>query len=228
MNTTELKIAGKHEIDRVYAIWRSITSGKEIIHVFGDSHASVFSNYKTFLTYPVGSGTAYNLVNENSSTKAGKNILKALKRIPKSETLIFIFGEIDCRIHVYKQYREKSKKIKMENIIRRIIERYDSFIGSVKNEGHENIIVSSVPPTSIQKNKYGYKYYAPQKTRIWITKEFNRQLKRYCQANKIAFLDMHTEFETKEGIAKEEFRLDTTHLNKKILLQIERQLGKLL
>ena len=130
-----------------------ITLEKEEFKCFGDSHRSVFNNIEGIVCYNVGSGTAYNLGNNQSTSGAGKRIHAMTNNIdPKRCGLIMAFGEIDCMEHIYKNsYR---KKRGTEEIIEELAYRYLKFMKELCDKGF-TLLIYGPAFSGYAKNSYG-------------------------------------------------------------------------
>jgi len=132
-----------HCINVIVAQFYSCLNRVPVLHVFGDSHSNLFFCHKNFLVHNVGPATAYNLINDSSSTKAKITIFKELNHIHFHEPILFIFGEIDCRIHIYNKYIiNKSKNL--DYFIKVVVKRYISFLKDIQQKGYKNIILYSL------------------------------------------------------------------------------------
>ena len=77
---------------------------KKIITVIGDSHSLLFQNPLFKIKY-IGPATAFKLGYKDSTTQSRKKIIKILNGISPSSTVLLVFGEIDCRLHIYNVHR---------------------------------------------------------------------------------------------------------------------------
>lgn len=105
-----------------------------MIHVIGDSHVSVFNGtwelskgcpypndeIPGFRTYNTSSHLAYNLGIRNHPVNA--LVFSVVRSIPLCDTLLLIFGEIDCRNHLCKQKLLQNKPIDV--MVRECVEIY--------------------------------------------------------------------------------------------------------
>jgi hypothetical protein len=80
------------------------------IYVIGDSHIGIFTRSSLFMVFHIGPATAYNLIKETSTIGSNEKIQKIISLMKKGDILIPVFGEIDCRIHIYYQFKKKWKK----------------------------------------------------------------------------------------------------------------------
>ena len=111
-----------------------------VIHTFGDSHAC--NGWGTLIEkHHLGPILAYSFGKEKLNRC---DISKY--NVKNGDTIIFCFGEIDCRCHVHKHINET---ITYENIIDNIIENYFEAIRlNVKNSQLKlkNVCIYNVVP----------------------------------------------------------------------------------
>lgn len=189
---------------------------KPLIHIVGDSHVKAFTNNIHFCTHFVGPATAYSLKNKKNTTDSNKKLFKAIKKINKERDIVILsFGEIDCRLHIYNQYKINEEKIIISELINRTVLNYGEVLKQI-NEMGVNFYVYSVPPAGIQENIHNFPYYAPKPIRAKIKKEFNEQLATYCEVNNFKFINVYSEVTDKNGYISEEFIIDRIHLNNKV------------
>ena len=126
---------------------------KKQIHCFGDSHRSIMNNIENVKCYNVGSATAYNLCQTDSTTGAGNKILSELKDLKKeNDIILLVFGEIDCMEHINKnEYKMGGGSLK---IINDLVKRYMEFAKKIRNEGF-NVIVMGPSFSGYALNSYG-------------------------------------------------------------------------
>lgn len=93
-----------------------ILKQKPIYNVIGDSHSLTFSN-TAFIVHHIGPATAYKLNFQNSTTQSRRKVFSLLKKIYKGKRLnvMFVFGEMDARIHINKISKEKKYTVKHSN-----------------------------------------------------------------------------------------------------------------
>lgn len=191
-----------------------ISPSNDYIYVLGDSHAYSFTHPK-FKIYCLGPVTAFNLNNNNSSTKGKLKLLKTLKKIPKNNLVILVFGEIDCRLHIYNNYLKNNKKITLNKLIQNTIDNYEKVLKKVQNT-HKNLAVFNVVPAGEQPNIYNYPFYGTREQRQNIAKKFNSKLKKICKKNHIIFIDIFNQLSTPKGNRLEYLKLDRIHYSAKI------------
>ena len=211
-----------------YLKLRTQLENKRIIHVIGDSHVGAFYLQYPYITHHIGAATAHNLINKSSSVNSREKIEEIVKEINnKRDLVLMVFGEIDCRIHIYKKYREEKLTIPLIKLVRNTVSRYGEMILSIRNRGVK-ICVLSVAPTSREENKYCYKYYADFNERTKITRIFNKELEEFCKNNKINFIDVHKKTVDSDGGISQEYALDEVHLNSLIVPYVTNEMENVL
>jgi len=108
-------------------------------YVIGDSHVSIFSGQDglnlpdllpNFRTHNISARLAYNFgKNDHPVTIA---VDKALKDIPVGSPVIFSFGEIDCRCHVWKHVAGN-----LDAVVDDIASRYTKRLGQYMAKGFD-------------------------------------------------------------------------------------------
>lgn len=198
--------------------------GEKFIHIIGDSHTLAFQNCALKVHY-LGAVTAYNLVNENSSSGGREKLFKVINSLKKGETVLLVFGEIDVRIHIYNQYRNRKNeqvlssgnKVSIEKLIDNVVRNYGQVIEEIKEKNFKVGVYNIVPPGP-QGNIYNYPYYAQWGLRLKITQMMNEQLRNFCRKNGIFFVDIFDQVINSQKLSERSFRrgkyiFDDVHLN---------------
>jgi Tfp pilus assembly protein PilF len=160
------------------------TLTKQEIHVFGDSHRSVFSHLEDVRCHNVGAGTAYNLVVTTSSTGAGNKILAITRELDsQSACILLVFGEIDCMEHLFKNhYRTGTHPDSLLDIL---VKRYISFASQLTESGF-TVLIYGPAFSGLALNSHGSLH-----ERNWMVKRFNQKLSAACKENdKILFASL--------------------------------------
>lgn len=197
-----------------YAKLRAWVTRQRITHVIGDSHTQMFARQYPYIVHHLGPATAYNLGNDKSSNQSFQKLESVLTLVNKSnDQLLMVFGEIDCRIHIYKNYMEAKGRKSLLSLVKTTIANYGLVLISLRQQGYR-IAVLSLPPTSKQSNIYHYKYYGDFKKRREITLLFNKELAKYCDKNKLKYVDLYPYVVDQDGATKAYYAQDIVHLNK--------------
>lgn len=201
--------------------------GKKFIHIIGDSHTLSFQDPVLKVHY-LGAVTAYNLVNEHSSSGGREKLFKVINSLKKGETVMLVFGEIDARIHIYNQYMKNRKKISLEQLVNNVVRNYTQVIEELKKKNFKVGVYNIVPPGP-QDNIYGYPYYANWEVRLKITRMMNDQLRNFCRKNRIFFIDIFNQVInygkiSKKSFRREEYLFDDVHLNDRVTKLVIKEL----
>ena len=153
-----------------------------MIYVIGDSHSQIFDTKvtephyevfkKTFKTKWLEAATAYNV---------SKHIGEIMQWISnnqfnkKNDSLLFILGEIDVRVHLGTQSHKQG--ITYEESCKLCTNKYHDFLNHFKIEGYKIIVMGATPSgTHNDRNGDGSLSYKTPIERNEITKIFNKQL----------------------------------------------------
>lgn len=204
---------------------RSRISDEPAVYVIGDSHTRLFNNTKPFIVHHLGPATAYQLRNKTSTTKSNKRLFNILRHIvrPRDRALL-VFGEIDCRIHIYNQFMNREKQLSIEELIEETVKSYGIVLEQIDRMGLE-FYVASVPPATRKGNFHGVPNYPPPEYRCMINRAFNERLRQFCEKNKYSFIEVYTEIADEEGFIADEYSKDGIHLSGNALKYFEQRLG---
>ena len=183
------------------------------IHTFGDSHS--FNGWSGVKTHHLGPKLCYNF---------GKKMLDVCNiskfNIKNGDTLIFCFGEIDCRCHIHKHI---NKTISYQVVIDNIVDGY--FIAIKKNINNiklknnniklKNICVYNVVPP-IQKNNTKenpeYPYLGNDEERKEYVLYFNKKLKEKCDECNYIFFDIYDKYTDDNGFLRKDLSDGNVHI----------------
>jgi hypothetical protein len=221
----------KKAFDRIFIIYSygfARLLRTPLIQVAGDSHIFTFKNKKPFIVHFMGSATMYNLCRKESSTKSNQKLFDLANRInKKKDVLMLVFGEIDCRIHIYYQYEKNNRKYAISELIEKTILNYGKVLKALRLM-NVRFCVYGIPPASRQANIYNFPFYATEEMRYKINKEFNDALREFCSINGYIYLDIYSEFSDENGFTLKEYLYDEVHLNRKICGIIKEKIRKAL
>lgn len=199
------------------AIISSRILGRQEVHVIGDSHTWVFRHHRPFRVYHVGPSTAYMLAREHSTFHSRERLLRVVRwAVRQGDHAILVFGEIDCRIHIYNSYVRNQKKRPITEFIDNTIKNYALIFDALKREGVD-FFVLSVPPAGEGASIFGYQSPAPTQTRSAINSEFNNLLGECCAKRGFKFIDVYSRVVDKNGFIAEGYTNDELHLNDKVV-----------
>jgi hypothetical protein len=181
------------------------------IHILGDSHAQTFEGAKNVEVHWCGAATAHNLYKKYATTKTFFN--------NPFDEYWFCFGEIDCRLHIYRQWKLTGKR--RPDLIEDTIDKY---LSAIRMFDDWNIAVMAVPPQGYQDNFFNYDYYASHNTRQQLTDCFNFVLEDECYKSGIKFVDVwdsgYNELpETVFSWPIDSFKMDLCHIKDEIAIK---------
>lgn len=133
--------------------------------------------------------------------------------IKEGDTVIFCFGEIDCRCHVHKHVnKDKSYKNVIDEIVFSYINAIKKNINIIPNT--KFCVYNVVPPVRKAKVHQNpeYPHLGSDNDRKNYHEYFNKKLKEYCIENDFIFFDVYKEYSDDEGFLKKEMSDNNVHL----------------
>lgn len=200
--------------------------GKPLIHVIGDSHVTPFRGSIPFLAHHLGAATAYNLANKNSTTKSNEKLFQIVGKLGRKDMVMLLFGEIDCRIHIYYQHKKSDGKHSIDDLIDRTIYNYGEIMAQLKQRS-VNFFIHCVSPATEVGNEYKYPFYGTPEVRSRINRAFNEKLRAFCAENGYRFIDIYDKVADENGLMLKEYAGDDIHLNRKAVKLARAELRKL-
>lgn len=191
------------------------------IHTFGDSHASnIYSGWKdctNVISHHLGPILCYSF---------GKDKLKRCNiknyGLKNGDSVIFSFGEIDCRCHIYKYITNiKSYKIIINVIIYNYIEAIKININKCNIKLKNICIYNVVPPVqtcNISQNEI-YPHLGTDEERKKYVLYFNKILKNECNKNKWIFFDVYNFYIDNNGYLNKKLSDGNVHIKDGIYLE---------
>ena len=120
--------------------------------------------------------------------------------IKENDTVIFCFGEIDCRCHVHKQVtKERGYEDVIDEIVSTYVEAIKKNVGVIKNT--KFCIYNVVPPVrkkTVSQNPQ-YPFLGSDEDRKKYHIHFNKRLKEECDKNGFIFFDIYNAHCDKNG-----------------------------
>lgn len=185
-----------------------------MIHCIGDSHASFFSGKnemqpiypeysdgqnKYFKSYRIGPATAYNLV-----SKIGiiNHIIINNYNSNNNDYIMFIFGEVDCRLH-----------LGIHNNIEECVERYFNVIKFYNDNNYNVLIYGVVASCPDYKTHESTPYFGTCLERNERTIKFNNLLKLKAYECGIKFISIFDEMLLEDGNTNGDFLHDHIHIS---------------
>ena len=185
-----------------------------MIYIVGDSHQHAFEFNSLFTCKTIGAATAHNLkkISTNNSNKKLFDIVNSINK--EKDIIILVLGEIDCRIHIYYQFKKQGEKLTLLDLIQKTICNYGEVMLQIKDIGIK-FVICGIPPAGWELNLNHYPYYASPETHSQIYYYFNQELKAYCKALGYPFLDIYSKTVGPDGHITPEYAEDQVHLNLK-------------
>jgi hypothetical protein len=182
------------------------------IFTFGDSHSFYpFNKLKYIDVNSIGPTLAFSI---------GRDRLKRLNLkdypVKEGDTVIFCFGEIDCRCHVHK-YINETKEYK--SIIKPIVDLYFEGIQEIVSEikNLKTYIYNVVPPIEIDEtvwNNPEYPFLGTNEERKLYALYFNECIREKCKEYGYGFFDIYDKYTDSNGfLLKSESDLNVHILN---------------
>ena len=197
------------------------------IHTFGESH-SVYGWYKCnkVITHSLGPTLAYSFGRDKLDRCDIKNF-----GIKNNDSVVFCFGEIDCRCHIHKYITpDNTYEMIIDNVINNYIDAIQINIENcnikLKNIGVYNV----VPPVEkdfVQTWKGKQLLDAVKKWPFLGTDEerkkyvyyFNSCLKKRCLQNNQIFVDIYEYYADENGFLNKSLSDGLVHIDNPIYLQ---------
>ena len=210
-------------------------SARPLFHVIGDSHSWAFKRNRSFIVHNIGPATAYNLANPGSTVRSSEKLFHIIDRMNvKRDAAILVFGEIDCRVHIYNQFKKNNGQVPVAELIGRTIGNYGAVLQKLSDRG-VNFYVYGVLPATRHVFRYPpyatrrmrealfrefnerYPYLAPPGVRAEIHREYNERLRAFCHEHHYKFIDIYPRVSDSAGFVREEFIADEIHVNGKVM-----------
>jgi len=129
---------------------------------------------------------------------------------------MFVAGEIDCRIHVYRVHKRKG--IPLEQVVASTVSAYLDFINELQVlYPRLRFVIFNVLPQGEQGNLFEYDEYADRETRMSITREMNRQLQEACAQSGLWFVNVFDQLVTDGDRRIGEYTFDEVHYSNRIV-----------
>jgi len=182
--------------------------GKDII-VFGDSHSEFcFSGVARCAPHLLGFHTMHRIGRD------GLGILDIRNHgVRDGDTAVFIFGEIDVRLHIGRQRDEQGRN--PDEIIADLVTRYfRTIVENARNNPKVRLIVSSVVPPSERTPYEVQPKHGTLSDRVLFARRLNARIRRECGGHGFGHLDLFTPFALDDGSMNPAFCRDTVHVSK--------------
>lgn len=185
-----------------------------VVHTFGDSHA--LFGWVGVKHHYLGPILCYSFGKE----KLNRCDISKYD-IEDGDTIIFCFGEIDCRCHIHKHI---TKENSYQNIIDNLVENYFEAIRvniiNCKVQLKNICVYNIVPP--IQKintsENLEYPYLGSDEERKSYVLYFNQKLKEKCVQNNYLFFDIYNYYTDENGFLRKDLSDDNVHIRNGLYL----------
>ncbi len=155
--------------------------------------------------------TAFNL------TRHDKQVQK-IRRSLRDKQLIFVFGEVDVRIHI--KYKATQTGIPASDLISKTAARYTDYVRSLRERGYAIHVFNVVPTGNFSgpeaqrwRRNLSYPFLASREERTRYTEQMNDELRNNCAEKDIPFIDIYKHLVDENGKRKKELIYDFSHLN---------------
>lgn len=199
----------------------------------GDSHGSFFSGLgtkeKPFMQAVYGQGSQKNALKQFKGTRIGAAtayqlhnkipILESIinKEYKNGDTILFCFGEVDCRLHLPKRIILNAES--EDSVVNECVERYYSVIKKFHTNGIKCAVwgvIGSNPPSLPYPTQYRV---GTMQQRNKITILFNKLIKTRCQIDNIPFVSIFDIMVNDDLITNPTFIMDHIHLSQSVMPQ---------
>jgi hypothetical protein len=196
------------------------------IHTFGDSHCvngytftfnqdnKPLSYYRDVTSHHLGPTLCYTV------GMRGTDILNISHHgIKDGDSVVFCFGEIDCRCHVHKHVNENTT---YETIIDNIVEKYFQTVNANKSL-FNNLIVyiyNVLPPIQRHNTEEDpfYPFVGNDEERKSYVLYFNKKLKEMCKIHNFIFIDIYDKCIDENGFLDKKISDNRVHIDTGIYL----------
>lgn len=185
-----------------------------VIHTFGDSHASNgWQNIPNIVIHHLGPKLCFSVGRDGINITEGYNV-------NNGDTLIFCFGEIDCRCHIRKHITET---VDYKQIIDKIVNNYFKQIERAVNTFNKiNIVIYNVVPP-IQKHNTSenpeFPFLGTDDDRKMYVLYFNEKLKEKCIEYNFLFFDVYNNYIDNNGFLNKSLSDGNVHIRNEIYLK---------
>jgi hypothetical protein len=185
-----------------------------VIHTFGDSHSYIgWEEIPNIITHHLGPKLCFSIGRDGINIKEGYNV-------NMGDTVIFCFGEIDCRCHIHKHITEGNN---YKEIINSIVNNYFTQIKRATNDidNINTVIYNVVPPIERHNCEENPKfpYLGTDDERKQYVLYFNEQLKQKCIEYNFLFFDVYNKYIDSNGFLNKTLSDGNVHIRDGIHLK---------
>jgi hypothetical protein len=182
-----------------------------MIHTIGDSHAGgvdgingAFDKISGIIRHWLGPKLMFSISRDGLDIKS--------LNIKNGETIIFCFGEIDCRCHVHKYKNDSS----LEEVIEKIVFNYFIFLSNLKKlfPLSRFCIYNVLPPVKkeLVEENISYPFLGSDSERKSYVIHMNNILRKYCKTENMTFIDIYDDYSCEDGFLKREYSDGNVHI----------------
>lgn len=187
------------------------------IHTFGDSHASFgLRDCKGVKCNSIGAPLCYSFGLEKLNRCDIRNF-----NINNDDSVVFCFGEIDCRCHIHKHItKENTYSMIINNIVNNYIDAIKLNV-NLCNVNLKNICIYNVVPPVQKFNTYEnreYPFLGNDEERKTYVLYFNELLKQKCLENNWIFFNIYNNYIDKNGFLSKNLSDGNVHIKNSIYI----------
>lgn len=179
------------------------------LHTIGDSHS--INGWTQIIQHHLGAVLCYSFGKDKLNRCDIRNY-----NIKDGDTIVFCFGEIDCRCHIHKHIKDT---ITYQDIINDIIDNYFEAIElnvSISQIKIKNICVYNVVPP-VQKYNTSenpdFPYLGTDEERKQYVLYFNKKIKEKCIEKKYIFFDIYDKYIDENGFLSKALSDGNVHIS---------------
>lgn len=184
------------------------------VHTIGDSHSGF--GWTNITQHHLGPVLCYSFGKEKLNRCDIRNF-----NIKDGDSVIFCFGEIDCRCHIYKHI---TNTLTYQNIIDNIVNNYFEAIElnvitsqiKLKNVCVYNVVPPVQKYNTVENTKYPY--LGSDDERKQYVLYFNEKLKEKCIEKKYIFFDVYNSYIDNNGFLRKDLSDGNVHISNGIYI----------
>lgn len=220
---------------------------RKTIYVIGDSHVNFFSGNEELSFIPVGNGIntckqvgelpvsifhmgpclAYNSNTYGTTSGFREKLDYLLNNIIESNAeIMFVMGEIDIRVHVFKQCMKRA--CSYEDVVNEIVDHYLDMMKDINRQGYQALCFGPIASQSdyVPVDKMFVKS-GSEVERNKATSYFTRILSEKCKDENIKFISIFDHMITEDWHTKAELlSSDGCHLGQSSIDLVKNEFGK--
>lgn len=177
-----------------------------VLHTFGDSHCTIGWAGISVFVHHLGAKLCFS-VGRDGIDITGTNV-------NNGDTVVFCFGEIDCRCHIHKHV---SARTSYKQIIDTIVDRYFIQIKLAvdKFENLKTVVYNVVPPVQQDKTPDDpeYPFIGTDEERKSYVLYFNEKLQEKCDEYKYVFLNIYDSYVDNNGYLEKSLSDGRVHIS---------------